>query len=310
MIEIRPAQAKDLPEILSVLKAGLGEGLIKKNQEIWNYKHIENPFGKSLVWVGIADKKIVGVRAFMQWKWQKGNHVYQTYRAVDTATHPDYQGRGIFKQLTLKAVEEAAKTHQFVFNTPNEKSRPGYLKMGWKIAGKINVKIIPVQAYIFSKSKSTPNINDYENLKNLCDNYNKNLSQSGKIFTPKTPEYLKWRYEQNPIIKYNVFQGKNYYTAVYKKKHKYFNELRISENIYNTNDKETKNIIKANILKFAKENKCQIITQTGKQLFSMGLKGNFGPILTVKNLSLNQNQFEQIKQIQNWEYGLGDLELF
>ena len=38
--------------------------------------------------------KLVGVRAFMPWMWTKGGKTYQAIRAVDTATHPDYQGRG------------------------------------------------------------------------------------------------------------------------------------------------------------------------------------------------------------------------
>ena len=42
--------------------------------------------------------RIVGVRAFMQWRWVQEGKVYKALRAVDTATHPDYQGKGIFKR--------------------------------------------------------------------------------------------------------------------------------------------------------------------------------------------------------------------
>ena len=63
-------------------------------------------------------------------------------RAVDTATHPDYQGRGIFRLLTLAGVEAmTAEGVQFVFNTPNDQSRPGYLKMGWLRVGRPSTSV-------------------------------------------------------------------------------------------------------------------------------------------------------------------------
>jgi GNAT superfamily N-acetyltransferase len=63
-------------------------------------------------------------------------------RAVDTATHPDWQGRGIFSRLTLGALDDLRDDGvDCVFNTPNDKSRPGYLKMGWQQVGKVPVSV-------------------------------------------------------------------------------------------------------------------------------------------------------------------------
>ena len=129
---IREATNQDTKEIVKLLKLSLGENLIKKTPRIWQYKHIENPFGKSLVLLAEKNDILVGVRAFMQWRWQLGSQTYVTYRAVDTATHPEYQKQGIFKKLSLQALQKAShNTQGFVFNTPNQNSLPGYLKMGW-----------------------------------------------------------------------------------------------------------------------------------------------------------------------------------
>ena len=74
-----------------------------------------------------------------------GDKVYRCLRAVDTATHPEHQGKGIFKKLTLQLIDEAAKQgYDFIFNTPNAQSTPGYLKMGWKRWGKVPLWIHPV----------------------------------------------------------------------------------------------------------------------------------------------------------------------
>ena len=66
-----------------------------------------------------------------------GRSTLRAVRAVDTATHPDHQGRGLFTALTLHALEACrAEGVAFVFNTPNDVSRPGYLKMGWREVGR------------------------------------------------------------------------------------------------------------------------------------------------------------------------------
>ena len=85
------------------------------------------------------DGRIAGYRTFLRWEFEDGHgQVHRAVRAVDTATHPDFQGRGVFRTLTLAAVEAmTAEGVDFVFNTPNDKSRPGYLKMGWHEVGRL-----------------------------------------------------------------------------------------------------------------------------------------------------------------------------
>jgi GNAT superfamily N-acetyltransferase len=59
---------------------------------------------------------------------------------------PDYQGRGIFTRLTLHAIDELAREGvAFVFNTPNDQSRPGYLKMGWEVVGQLPTLVRPTR---------------------------------------------------------------------------------------------------------------------------------------------------------------------
>ena len=45
----------------------------------------------------------------------------------------------------MHAIDEVrADGVDFVFNTPNDKSRPGYLKMGWREVGRLPVAVRPV----------------------------------------------------------------------------------------------------------------------------------------------------------------------
>jgi hypothetical protein len=94
------------------------------------------------MWVATDGDKIVGLRAFMRWEFVRGGEVLHAVRAVDTATHPDYQGKGLFTAMTMHGLDVIKDDGiDFVFNTPNDKSRPGYLKMGWHEVGKLPVAI-------------------------------------------------------------------------------------------------------------------------------------------------------------------------
>src|SRR5690606_38825296 len=61
-MEVRQAEASDVPAIVSLLKLSLGEALLPKSEEFWNWKHRFNPFGSSPVLLAIDKGAIVGVR--------------------------------------------------------------------------------------------------------------------------------------------------------------------------------------------------------------------------------------------------------
>jgi GNAT superfamily N-acetyltransferase len=140
--EIRGYRPEDEAGVLGLLAAALGEGPTgDRTVEFFRWKHLENPFGPSYVLVAEADGRIVGLRAFMRWRFRVDGREVRAVRAVDTATHPDYQGRGIFSRLTRQALDELSGDVDLVFNTPNAKSLAGYVKMGWQSVGRIDVDL-------------------------------------------------------------------------------------------------------------------------------------------------------------------------
>ena len=143
-IEIRPAAPDDRPRVLGLLRTSLGWGADPRYEQVFAWKHDANPFGRSPAWVALKNGQIVGFRAFMRWEFEYCGEVVRAVRAVDTATHPDHQGQGIFRRLTLQALGELRDDGvAFVFNTPNDQSRPGYLKMGWQVLGRVPLRIRP-----------------------------------------------------------------------------------------------------------------------------------------------------------------------
>jgi GNAT superfamily N-acetyltransferase len=144
---IRAAADEDIPAILDTLRAALGESpVLRRTPELWAWKHVLNPFGPSFVFVAVADGgRIAGVRAMMRWRLvTPDGDVLTCLRPVDTATHPQYERQGIFRRLTMTALDAArAEGVHLVFNTPNDKSGPGYLRMGWEEVGQIGVLVRP-----------------------------------------------------------------------------------------------------------------------------------------------------------------------
>ncbi len=306
-MQIREADHSDIPGILSVLKASLGETSSKKTEEVWRYKHIENPFGESLVLVAEEENKIIGVRAFMRWKWQREDEVYSAFRAVDTATHPEHQGKGIFKKLTLKALELGKERgDHFVFNTPNSQSKPGYLKMGWKEVAKLKIELRALNPINKNKQFTYHCVGEIASSDNLIASFFERQKKTNQLFTPKNIQYLTWRYINNPLQDYAVICNKEYFIAGYVKKRNKFREFRLSEVICTTNRKKE---AKTAILQLAKASGAQVLSiasHTDIQ-FKTGIIGNFGPVLTYKAINLHA---PELLNLESWTYSLGDLELF
>jgi len=143
-ITIRRAEPSDRAEVLQLCRSSLGWSPKDPDEAFFSWKHDENPFGRSPAWIAVApDSTVVGLRVFLRWRFRTGSgETVTAVRAVDTATHPDWRGLGIFSKLTLGALPELLDERVgAVFNTPNDKSMPGYLKMGWSTVGKVPVSV-------------------------------------------------------------------------------------------------------------------------------------------------------------------------
>ncbi|HEY1200813.1 MAG TPA: GNAT family N-acetyltransferase [Niastella sp.] len=331
-MQIRPATPQDKPAIIGLMKKSLGEGLIPKSETLWNWKHEQNHFGASFVLVAEENGTLIGLRVFMQWQWQWRGTVYKAIRAVDTATHPDHQRKGIFKKLNQQQLDTCKQQGiHFIFNTPNDQSRPGNLKMGWVEQGRMPLKlkvlnpIALAYAVVFKKDKSaagadpTPAQTWDPRVFDLINNYQVNDEHLNTVLSPS---YIRWRYTNNPLFRYNYFTDfENFLLIGRIKSHSFTKELRLVDcmlfNNASTNRHISSQISKA-VLPYCKNNKIQVISFSGQQyqtyrsaLNWMGVipVQNRGPIVTHRALNLNE-KFPELLNIKNWGYSLGDMELF
>jgi hypothetical protein len=205
----------DLSAILELGRRALGWVGGEDDARLFQWKHLENPFGESPMWVAVDHERVVGLRAFLRWELrQSDGGLLAVVRAVDTATDPAYQGRGIFTKLTLGTIDELRNEDiDLIFNTPNPNSLPGYQKMGWSVVGRLPTAVMltsraslralakarkPADRWsieIRVGERASEVFADREATRQLLST----VSQAGGLATVRTPEYLAWRYGFEPL---------------------------------------------------------------------------------------------------------------
>lgn len=325
-MNIRPAEPTDLPAILALLKASLGESSSPKTAAYWHWKHEANPFGHSPVLLAEYGDQLIGVRAFMRWQWVKEGETYSALRAVDTATHPDHRGKGVFKNLTLELLERCKSAgDDFLFNTPNEQSRPGYLKMGWQAVGKLPVRLSlrrPLQVLRNKFGKPTaipaplpPAFRARDNWQQHDLAFVQDTSLPSHLHTPISPIYLEWRYAKCTVIDYFALSSPGAFVAGHFRAQPLGRECRLSQVCISPKqtdlrflNRQLANLLKAcpaDFLSVAPSQAPQTNAWLASHRFLPALK--VGPVLTFLAL---QEEHRSLGAEHPWAYQIGDLELF
>ncbi len=307
---IRKGTQTDLHEIISLLRASLGEDRIPKTEALWNWKHQQNPFGASPVLVAESEGKIIGVRAFLKWEYIQEGKILFAQRAVDTAVHPDFQGKGIFSQLTRKLLEKSKlEGTELIFNTPNSKSTPGYLKLGWEKWDRLPIKTKPV-FFNGSSPLSSPS-KSWESVDPLVEQLEQSEKDDPQLKTHLVKGYLHWRYRDCPIVDYSVVSDQESFLLVYRTKNsKWGKELRICD-LFSFGPVDTK-ALSSQIKELERAEKPRFITLSGlypgKELpsfWKFSPSFPLGPLVTLKQLN------PQLQPLNlPWTWSLGDLEVF
>jgi GNAT superfamily N-acetyltransferase len=212
-VEVRAFEAKDEPGVLEVLRAAFGqwprgiEGVTPS--EFFRWKHLEGPFGPSSTLVAEADGAVVGLVAYMPWRFNAGGRTLETLRGVDFALHPDRRRPGASSALTQAAVKHFSSDLAFVWGNPNARGTPVSLKSGWRDVGRLHRFFQP----------STPRLGTMRRAFGKASNEHREMpvtaksaaevlgdaatasilpaqteGPSDRLTTAKGLDYLRWRY--------------------------------------------------------------------------------------------------------------------
>jgi GNAT superfamily N-acetyltransferase len=307
-IEIREYRDEDLGQVLEVLRLALGETeVLQRTAEQWAWKHELNPFGTSLVLVAVSGSRIVGVRAFMRWvlTTAKGEAI-RCVRPVDTATHPEFHRMGIFRDLTLAAVDLARSDGvQLIFNTPNAKSGAGYLKMGWSEVGRIGVLARPSLRALRRGSQESES--GYLRQSARFIGGLPDRSPQG-LRTPRTEAYLQWRFQSHPTARYAMISARNSVAFVRSNLRKGRRELVISD-VMGTDPRAAFRAV-------AKASTADYIVawhSKGTPERRAAIAAGLLPVPGLKAMTLVANPLVDLPaataSLRSWDLAIGDLEL-
>jgi hypothetical protein len=206
MIEITKIDyEKDLNETVKLIQKGLDSSY---SNSFFNWKHLDNPYGKSYGLVARERDKIVGLRMFMYWDFfcYKQNKKIKAIRPVDTVVGQEQRGKGLFKRLTLQGLEDCKQEYDLIFNTPNNKSLPGYLKMGWEeIVETPSFKLGALYPYKNQLSLKYVEIEEINLIKETQCTCQTNWNN----------DFLNWRYKSDDYKKV-IFENDSTHFLVYK----------------------------------------------------------------------------------------------
>jgi GNAT superfamily N-acetyltransferase len=319
-VRIRRAEPADLEEIISVCGRALGWDPAGPNDAFFRWKHVDNPFGRSPIWVA-DDGEIVGVRAMMRWRLHHpSGDALELVRAVDTATLPSHQGLGIFTRLTMAAVEDlTAEGVHAVFNTPNPKSLPGYLKMGWTVLGRAPIAGRPRSpAALVRLARSRTAADKWGTASTVGLDPSTVLADGGRLdrlaqrtpqpagwCTRPAPDYLGWRYSL-AALHYRlvpVGPGDDPATvlAVRVRQRGQATELSIGEVVGAA-------VSRADLVRLLRRSGADVALAAGGSDWPIGgllPLPRSGPVLTWRPLALTE-----VPQVEDLRLSLGTLELF
>jgi GNAT superfamily N-acetyltransferase len=143
VLRIRPYSDVDERGVLHLLGEAFGTWPHRRPQatptEVFRWKHLENPFGRSVMLIAEADGAPVGFAAWLRWRMRAGERTYEALRAVDVAVHPAFQRRGVFAALLGEATAHFPPEAAFTLSSPNRLSRAGALGIGAR-----KVQVIPL----------------------------------------------------------------------------------------------------------------------------------------------------------------------
>lgn len=134
-IHIRPYTANDAPGVREVLEATYGaKATPAAVYDWWSLGYAPEAHG---FMVAESGGRIVGVQPMELFPYSDGDLALRGGMLTGVAVHPEFQRRGIFMEL-VQACEAAAwrQGAAFVTTMPNERSRPGFIKMGYVDLGR------------------------------------------------------------------------------------------------------------------------------------------------------------------------------
>jgi GNAT superfamily N-acetyltransferase len=237
MIEIRLVKhLEEKEQLMDLFRASFGHDV---PAGFWDWKYIQNPFASAdpEVIVAIENGKIVGARPFRLAEMWLGNEKVRVAQHGDTMVHPEHQGKGIFNQMGQFAIKYLKENgYALSYGFANAKSRPGFLKQGYRIvvptegvfrpvnsqrliSRKLGNKVLGIGLGFlydrFLNVKQTETVQASTSFQiEVFDRFNDDLKELDALRDPslidlvRSESYLRWLFDRRPNRSYRYISAK------------------------------------------------------------------------------------------------------
>jgi len=216
--EFRPMTPADLDGMRALYAAAFKQQR-SKEQDVWRW--FETPFGLSPTIIAYDGSRcIASYTVWPVWIRMAGQRI-KAAQSMDTMTHPDYQGQGLFPRLAIACMESLEEQgYKALYGFPNQLSFSGFLRhLNWAYIGDIPVwktvtnRLNPVfsvatrlakSASVFPKGEQIsgakwsdePPDNEEQFVNLAIEKYQNPLDKMKlrRCRVDRNFEYLKWRY--------------------------------------------------------------------------------------------------------------------
>lgn len=181
-------------------------------------RYLQNPVGDLCMFVALENDRIVANYSVSPSYLQYEDKKIKCALSLNTMTHPDFVGKGLFVQLAQKLYAELKQQgYRMVYGFPNYISNRTFCtKLGWKDIYEIpTLELIVEKGIPYNPSNIMP-----------CTNFDVPQTNSNRLAVEKTEAYLNWRYKNKPYTEYNLVKTTNGSWMVYKR---YQNMINIVE---------------------------------------------------------------------------------
>lgn len=233
---VRPYRSEDAGGLRDVLVATYGEAA--PSQATYDWWAFGCPTAESGFMVAESEGTIAGVQPMEMFAFTDGERTSKGGVLTGVAVHPDFRRRGIFSALISACEEEAWRRGcDFVTTMPNERSRPGFLKLdycdlgrrrflaravdgaglGKMLAGRMAPlgwcagKALEASQRLFKTGPRGNNaevreVRSFDDAVDEVDQAHRRLFPGVRI--RRDAAWWRWRYEQSPSRNYRILEAR------------------------------------------------------------------------------------------------------
>jgi GNAT superfamily N-acetyltransferase len=143
-MELRSLQndERELHEVAALLTRVFPKAVGGIDEHYLRWLYLDNPCGPAVGFNAWDNQRLAAHYVCLPWAAHLRGERASCLLSLNTATHPDYQGRGLFTKLAKATYQDAAARYDFVYGVANQNSTTGFThKLGFTLAASVGATI-------------------------------------------------------------------------------------------------------------------------------------------------------------------------